>query len=414
MHKSLNKFGPGLLFAGAAIGVSHLVQSTRAGADFGLGLLWALLLVNVFKYPFFQFGPRYAAATGESLLDGYYKLGKGVLIAYFILNLATMFTIQTAVTIVTAGLANSIFGDISFLNFGFSSITSIEIWTVIILIICLIVLFLGKYRTLDQLIKFIIVALTISTLVAVSFAYNNFENPISFTQIVPENSIEIAFLIAFMGWMPAPLDISIWHSIWALEKKKDEENYSAKAALLDFNIGYLGAILLGIAFLCLGYFVMYNSGENFSSNAGTFANQLINLYTVSLGDWAYILIGIAALTTMFSTTITTLDASPRAMAKSMDLLTKTSYKKSYLLWILILTIGTLMIFFGFASEMGLLIQVATILSFITAPFYAIINYKLISSTHTPKEWRPSLKLHILSWLGILFLIGFSLWYLSIL
>lgn len=414
MRTSLKKFGPGLLFAGAAIGVSHLVQSTRAGADFGFGLLWALLLVNLFKYPFFQFGPRYATATGESLLDGYYKLGKGVLITYFVLNLATMFTIQTAVTIVTAGLANSIFGDISFLNFGFSSITSIEIWTVIILIICLIVLFIGKYRALDKLIKFIIITLTISTLIAVSFAYNNFENPISFTQIVPENSIEIAFLIAFMGWMPAPLDISIWHSIWALEKKKDEENYSSKAALLDFNIGYLGAILLGIAFLCLGYFVMYNSGETFSGNAGAFANQLINLYTVSLGDWAYIIIGIAALTTMFSTTITTLDASPRAMAKSIDLLTKTSYKKSYLLWILILTIGTLIIFFVFASEMGLLIQVATILSFITAPFYAIINYKLISSTHTPKEWRPSLKLHILSWLGILFLIGFSIWYLSIL
>jgi len=166
--------------------------------------------------------------------------------------------------------------------------------------------------------------------------------------------------------------------------------------------------------LCLGYFVMYNSGENFSGNAGTFANQLINLYTISLGDWAYIIIGIAALTTMFSTTITTLDASPRAMAKSIDLLTKTSYKKSYLLWILILTFGTLIIFFVFASEMGVLIQVATILSFITAPFYAIINYKLISSAHTPKEWKPSLKLHILSWFGILFLIGFSIWYLSIL
>ncbi len=32
----LKKLGPGLLFAGAAIGVSHLVQSTKAGADFGL------------------------------------------------------------------------------------------------------------------------------------------------------------------------------------------------------------------------------------------------------------------------------------------------------------------------------------------------------------------------------------------
>jgi len=93
------KLGPGLLFAGAAIGVSHLVQSTRAGADFGFGLIWALVLIHLIKYPFFQFGPRYATATGESLLDGYKKLGKGVLIAYFILNLATMFTIQAAVTL---------------------------------------------------------------------------------------------------------------------------------------------------------------------------------------------------------------------------------------------------------------------------------------------------------------------------
>ena len=94
INKLLKKLGPGLLFAGAAIGVSHLVQSTRAGAEFGMGLLWALILVNIFKYPFFQYGPRYASATGESLLDGYYKLGRGILIAYAIITLATMFTIQ--------------------------------------------------------------------------------------------------------------------------------------------------------------------------------------------------------------------------------------------------------------------------------------------------------------------------------
>ena len=31
-------FGPGLLWAATAIGVSHLVQSTRAGASAGFGL----------------------------------------------------------------------------------------------------------------------------------------------------------------------------------------------------------------------------------------------------------------------------------------------------------------------------------------------------------------------------------------
>lgn len=414
MFSFLKKLGPGLLFAGAAIGVSHLVQSTRAGADFGLGLLWALLLVNLFKYPFFQFGPRYAAATGESLLEGYYKLGKGILIAYFILSIATMFTIQTAVTIVTAGLANSLFGDVSILNFGIETISSVEIWTIIILLICLFILFLGKYRTLDKLIKVIIITLTISTLLAVSFAYTEFTLPLSIVQIFPENTTEIAFLIAFMGWMPAPLDISVWHSIWAVEKKKDEGSFTPKEALLDFNVGYIGAILLGVAFVCLGYFVMFQSGETFSNKAAIFSNQLINLYTNSLGNWAYIIIGIAGFTTMFSTTITTLDASPRAMAKSLDLLSNKVYKNGYLLWILLLTLGTIFIFFALASEMGLLVKIATILSFITAPFYAIINYVLITSKHTPEEWRPNSKIRVLSWAGIIFLLGFSIWYLTIL
>ena len=414
MFSFLKKLGPGLLFAGAAIGVSHLVQSTRAGADFGLGLLWALLLVNLFKYPFFQFGPRYAAATEESLLEGYYKLGKGILIAYFILSIATMFTIQTAVTIVTAGLANSLFGDVSILNFGIETISSVEIWTIIILLICLFILFLGKYRTLDKHIKVIIITLTISTLLAVSFAYTEFTLPLSIVQIFPENATEIAFLIAFMGWMPAPLDISVWHSIWAVEKKKDEGLFTPKEALLDFNVGYIGAILLGVAFVCLGYFVMFQSGETFSNKAAIFSNQLINLYTNSLGNWAYIIIGIAGFTTMFSTTITTLDASPRAMAKSLDLLSNKVYKNGYLLWILLLTLGTIFIFFALASEMGLLVKIATILSFITAPFYAIINYVLITSKHTPEEWRPNSKIRVLSWAGIIFLLGFSIWYLTIL
>lgn len=401
MNFSLKKIGPGLLFAGAAIGVSHLVQSTRAGADFGFGLIWALILVNLFKYPFFQFGPRYASATGESLLDGYKKLGKPVLIAYFLLTFTTMFTIQTAVTIVTAGLAKSLFGDV----------LSIETWTIIILGICLMLLVVGKYKLLDKLIKIIIITLTLSTITAVCFALFNNTQVTTIKQLLPKNSVEIAFLIAFMGWMPAPLDISVWHSLWTIEKKKSTGEFNPKSALFDFNVGYIGTIILGIAFVTLGALVMFQSGTSFSNTAGKFANQLLDMYTQSLGNWAYVFVGIAAFTTMFSTTLTTLDASPRAMAKTTQLLLGDILKKGYLFWILILSIGTITIFFFFASEMGLLIKIATILSFLTAPFYAIINYILISSKHTPKEWRPSKGLHILSILGIIFLAGFSIWYL---
>lgn len=412
MIKKLKNLGPGLLFAGAAIGVSHLVQSTRAGADFGLGLIWALILVTLFKYPFFQYGPRYAAATGESLLDGYKKLGKGTLIAYYTLTLGTMFVIQMAVTIVTAGIASSLFYEFEAFKIGQMAINSVQIWSVIILTICLSLLLFGKYKLLDNLIKIIIITLSISTIIAVIMALFNNTSTLSLAQVLPQNSLEIAFLIAFMGWMPAPLDISVWHSLWTLEKKKTQPNFSTKGALFDFNIGYIGTIILGICFVLLGALVMFSSGETLSGSAGVFARQLIDMYTTSLGNWAYIIIGIAAFTTMFSTTLTTLDASPRSMDRTSELLLNRSFKLGYLFWIILLCLGTIYIFLFLGSEMGLLIKIATILSFITAPFYAIINYILISGKHTPKAWRPSKFLHILSWLGIIFLIGFSIWYLT--
>ncbi len=399
---TLKKIGPGLLFAGAAIGVSHLVQSTRAGAEFGFGLVWALILVNLFKYPFFQFGPRYALATGESLLDGYHKLGKAVLLTYFILSLATMFTIQLAVTIVTAGLASSIFGDF----------VSVQTWTLIILTICFCILAFGKYRLLDRLMKIIIITLSISTIVAVSMAFFNLKTWLSLTQLIPENSLEIGFLIAFMGWMPAPLDISIWQSLWALEKQKESSDYDVKTSIFDFNVGFITAVILGLGFIALGAIVMYPTDEIFLESASGFSNQLIMMYSTNFGSWSYLIIGIAAFAAMFSTTLSTLDASPRSMDKAMQLLFGRKNNKGYLIWLFILAVGTVLIFFFLNSEMGLLIKIATILSFLTAPFYAIANYRLISSKHTPKHWHPSLQLHILSWLGILFLIGFSTWYIT--
>lgn len=400
----IKKLGPGLLFAGAAIGVSHLVNSTKVGAEFGFGLLWALLLVNLFKYPFFQFGPRYAAATGESLLDGYQKLSKSLLVAYFILSFATMFTIQTAVTIVTAGLASQLFG----LDF------SLAVWSTIITAICLGILAIGRYTILDKLMKVIIITLTISTIIAVYFAMSNGNEALSAKQIFPTELGGITLLIVFMGWMPAPLDISIWHSLWAIEKKQETGSFTPKSALFDFNFGYVITIILGICFMALGAYVMFNSGTVFSPKGDTFSSQFIDLYTQNLGSGTYIIIAIAAFTTMFSTTLTTLDASPRAMAKTSQLLFGKYIKHSYIFWMLILVLGTVLILTQFLTEMSALIKLATVLSFVTAPFYAISNYILITSKHTPKEWQPKLGLRILSWFGIVFLTGFSVWYLTIL
>jgi Mn2+/Fe2+ NRAMP family transporter len=313
-----------------------------------------------------------------------------------------MFTIQAAVTIVTAGLAANLFG----------ITTNPIIWSIFITLICVTLLVIGKYKLLDNLMKIIIITLTLSTITALIVAAAQKESVYNFSQILPEGSIEVGFLIAFLGWMPAPLDVSIWQSLWAIEKQKDTSlKFNTKQAIFDFNIGFIATLFLGICFVSLGAVVMFNSGEILSESAVKFSQQLITLYTKNLGSGMYIFIAAAAFTTMFSTTITTLDASPRAMTRTYNLLTNKSHKNMYWFWIGFLAIGTIAILLFFMSEMGVLIKIATILSFLTAPFFAIINYLLISGKHTPKKWRPSLQLKILSWFGIIFLIGFSIWYL---
>lgn len=397
--------GPGILFAAAAIGVSHLVQSTKAGAEYGMTLLWAVILVHIFKYPFFQFGPRYAAATGENLLVGFKRLGNWVLITYFILNLMTMFTIQAAVGLVTAGIAQYFFGWPN----------DIFIWMVIITSLSTIILIIGKYKLLDSLMKIVVIILTFCTIIAVDIAFFNSDVSISYTQQMPTDLAGVIFLIALMGWMPAPLDVVVWQSLWTEKKRELSKSYNTNKAIFDFNIGYGFTIFLAVCFLSLGALVMHSSGEVFSSSAIKFSNQIVQLYSSQFGDEAKYLIGIAALATMFSTFLTTMDASPRAMTRVVELLSNEQKskenRKGFIFWLFILGIGTLIITGLFITSMGLMVQIATVFSFLMAPIYAIAILVLIKSKHTPEQWRPGKLMTFYSYIGILFLLGFSVLYL---
>mgnify|MGYP007000224674 CR=1 len=93
----------------------------------------------------------------------------------------------------------------------------------------------------------------------VIFANNNNLGEITLNQIFPVEISGIVFLAAFMGWMPAPLDISIWQSIWTKEKVKLNNKMDYKSALFDFNVGYITTVIIGFCFISLGAFVMFGS-----------------------------------------------------------------------------------------------------------------------------------------------------------
>lgn len=63
--------------------------------------------------------------------------------------------------------------------------------------------------------------------------------------------------------------------------------------------------------------------------------------------------------------------------------------------------------------MTFMVDLATSLSFLTAPVLAVFNYMVITGNEMPAEALPPPWLKWLSWLGIVFLTGFSLLYLYV-
>ncbi|MEM6268974.1 MAG: divalent metal cation transporter, partial [Bacteroidota bacterium] len=435
----LGVLGPGLLYAGAAVGVSHLVQSTRAGAGFGFSLIWVVILANVLKYPFFEAGPRYAAATGHSLIEGYRRLGWFPPVVFVLFTLGTMLAVQAAVTAVTAGLAGYavtsggidtiLIGDFDLGRILWGKTQNalgeweISTWKLSarFLLICGLILAIGRYKVLDRIMKVIIVLLSLTTLLALVFLLVG-GIPQQVAPALPfdwgDTGAIVAVVVPLVGWMPAPIDIAIWHSVWSLEKSKaDGQRTRLKDALLDFGTGYWGTTLLAVGFLSLGALVMFGSGKEIPASAGAFSRQLIDLYAAALGDWARPVIALAALTTMFSTTLTCLDAFPRVLQRTTEMYLPPSPRRErthllYWIWISIVGIGTTYILAQFLSSLLDLVDVATTLSFVTAPLLALFNFLAVTGKDMPETARPGPRLRLLAYLGLGFLFLFALYFLA--
>lgn len=403
----LKSIGPGILFAGAAIGGSHLIQSTRAGASYGFDLLFLVFLTNLLKYPFFEYGHRYAAATGESLIDGYKKMGNWAVYVFFFMSIFLGFVNTAGVTIVTAGL----FGNLLLSSFGM--LESIEILTALVLAITIAILFFGKYKLLDKIVKVLIVTLSIFTIIAFFMAAAKGGHAQA-DFIKPEimNQAGLAFLISLMGWMPAPIEGSVWSSIWQKERAK-ETGYkpTLKDALVDFHIGYVGTAILAMFFVGLGALVMYGSGTEFSSSGIKFSAQLVELYTITMGKFMEPIIASIALITMVSTTLTVVDAYPRSLEESLLKIRnqKTApNSKLYWIFIVIMAVGGYLIITQLMDKMTTMLDIATMLSFLAAPVFSALNFKLVLSKNLPDYAKPPKWMKILSWAGLIFLTGFSI------
>ena len=419
---SYRNLGPGILLAGAAIGGSHLLSSTTAGARFGFSLVGLILFTNLIKYPFLLVGTRFTASTGTSLLEGFKERNPLYLPLFLVVSLITGTLTIAAVSFVSGVLLTNIP--------IFSNFPPMDL-SIAVLVVSGLILLLGKYNALDKISKFLVTLLTIFTLFAVIslLIKGSFNNAIAISFIKPELSpwklSNLVFLIPLMGWMPCPVELCAWPSLWMFSKNADSKYMpSLKEAEFDFNLGYLITVITAIFFVMLGALTMYGTGEGMLSGSGvSFAQNLIRLYTSSIGEWARWIIVPASFAAMFSTTLTCLDAYPRSISSIQGILKSTdkgrmeSNAEQY-------RFQNWMILHIFASLAALLIAKsggigvkefvfgAMTGSFLTAPLFAWMAMDTINSNLVSPKNRYGIFLNSISWIGMCFLVIFSLLFIS--
>ncbi len=367
-----------------------------------------IVLANIFKYPFFEFGVRYTNVTNKTLIEGYLNRGKGYLWFYAFINLVTTFTILAALYTVTAGLFTNLF-DISGV-----SLANVALGLFVFISSLLII---GRYTLLENSLKFVVSILFVALVATTALVIfrGQVETAAGFRPPPIFNDAGILFLISLMGWMPTTVEASSWISLWSIEKWKIQKHKpSLKESLQEFNVGYFMTAILAILFLVIGSMTLYGTNTQLSGNAITFADQVVRLFTTHIGSWAYIFIAVSAFATMFSTCMTAHDAVTRVNLDIIDHLfpkAKLQNKKGFFaLGVLLLALINFIVIATFAANMGKLVALATFVSFVVAPIIGYMNLKNVMSDDLPKAHHPKKWLRHLTYAGIVFLSFFSIYY----
>jgi Mn2+/Fe2+ NRAMP family transporter len=409
--------------AATAIGASHLVLSVQAGAIYGYDLLWVVVAANLLKYPAFEYGPRFALATGRSLLDGYAHVPgpRGWALWLFLFG-----TVVQGISVVggVLGLTASIL-------YAVIPAPGITGWSSILATAVVVLLIFGRYQGLELAIKVMMGVLLLATLVAF-FATPMPISAVRHLMIPVFPAGAIALIVALAGWMPSGIDVSIWHSLWALEKRKrwvadeiegddllaaavqqpqelraggaaaaepddaatSQDNAMAatvrfdllRRSLLDMRASYLFTTMLALLFLGLGAALLHPRGLVLQS--AEVAPTIARIYTESLGAWMYPVFLVAAFCAMFSTAFACMDGFPRAFANTLRVLGYADRGRfSYWSFMMVIYAGSLALLVWWPDPVPL-VTAAAIISFLFSPVYAALNTYCTTRLIAAAECRP--------------------------
>ena len=386
----LKILGPGIIFASICIGETHLALIPYAGALYGFALLWMIVFVHLVYYPIFEYGSRYAVATGEALFDGYKKTKAG---RFFIwVGLVVSFIVAPLYMASLLGLTGSV------LYAAFPAV-DFRIWCVLFYVLTVALVLGNKYKAIEGISKILVLIIVLTA--AIAFIISPPPAGDFFSGLIPSIPAVAGVMIVVVAILRVPTDpsVSIFISEWAKEKRlewlsgkseKEEKQVllePLRKSIFDMRIGMLLSCIVGIIFLSVGATVLKPSG--IIPKGVAVALKLSEMYTQTIGRWIFPLFLLCMFAAFWGGYVAAMDGIYRIWRKIIQLLFNPEEKKlktfGVLYLLLVTTVGLLMA--TIIQRPMFMVLLAVSISLINYPgTYAMViycNVKLID-----KKFRP--------------------------
>lgn len=381
-----------------AIGQTHFVLATYSGARFGFSLLWVVILAHIFTYPVFEYGPRYAVATGESLIDAYMRLPRfsGALKIFFGLLLLTIPFLSVA----------SLLSVTSSILFAAWPMVSFNYWCVIITVLTAALVFVGRYKGLEVICMMMSAVLLVGTTAAFLLKFPE-PGAVNFSALMP--SIPAGSLITLVALIRMPTDpsASIMHSLWAVKKREEwirDEGLQAglKKSLLDLRIGIGFSLIIAVIFVALGALVLHPRGVDLEGM--DLAMKLSQIYTETVGAWTFPLFVGVAFIAIWGSYYANIDGVPRMVEQLLFSIRGKEQPSELSLFRFGYTVTILiggLILAAAAQRPVFLVLIAVSAGLIAYPLIYILNIYAVTRM-VDEEFRPSRLNLAVAYLGVVY------------
>lgn len=366
-------FGPSTLVTAAFIGPGTLTVCTLSGANFGYTLLWVLLFATIATIILQEMTARLGLITQQGL---------GEAIRSQIANpVAKVIAIVLIFTAIIIGNAAYEAGNISGAVLGIEGVLGDSLpWPLIIGIISFAILFIGKFKHIEQILIVLVIVMSIVfvlTAILVKPSLSSIFSGLFIPSLTDKNQLAILGLI---GTTIVPYNLFL-HASSVSQKWKNKEDLGDLQKENAVAIGLGG--LISMAIVITSAATIYGTGV---SGINEMAQQLEPL----LGSWAKYFLAAGLFAAGISSSITAPLAAAYTARGIFGWQTEANDFRFRAIWIFILLIGTTFSMVGYKPIQ--VIQVAQIANGILLPvivFFLVYlcNKKSLLDKYVNKTWQ---------------------------